>query len=78
MFAATTDTGSGLEIREQVCQFVTDKIAALRKQHEATSEFNNTSVLRINAMKFLPNLLEKAQLSHIFFLLCVGSARIAV
>ena len=51
---------------------MTDKIAALRKQHEATGGFNNTSVLRINAMKFLPNLLERAQLSHIFFLLCAG------
>ncbi|KAG8990192.1 tRNA (guanine-N(7)-)-methyltransferase (tRNA(m7G46)-methyltransferase) [Tulasnella sp. 427] len=83
----------GLEIRVSVTQFVADKIAALRVQHQrladgiipeiavpdggeaylATKEaapggYQNVSVIRANAMKFLPNFFEKAQLSKIFFL----------
>lgn len=58
----------GLEIRQQVTNFVTDKIAALRKQEELTAGYQNAAVLRANAMKFLPNFFEKAQLSKLFFL----------
>ncbi|KAG8990113.1 tRNA (guanine-N(7)-)-methyltransferase (tRNA(m7G46)-methyltransferase) [Tulasnella sp. 427] len=83
----------GLEIRVSVTQFVADKIAALRVQHQRLADgiipeiavpdggeaylaakeaapggYQNVSVIRANAMKFLPNFFEKAQLSKIFFL----------
>ncbi|CAE6444026.1 unnamed protein product [Rhizoctonia solani] len=79
----------GMEIRVQVTQYVTDRIAALRQQsieaqvrfdaQENKSEANkpaeladggyqNVSVVRANAMKFLPNFFVKDQLSKIFFL----------
>lgn len=57
----------GMEIRVQVTQYVEDKIIALRKQHAATNGYTNIAVLRGNAMKFLPNFFEKAQLEKIFF-----------
>ena len=60
----------GMEIRIQVTEFVHQKISALRAQ--STQEGNrqgyqNISVLRGNAQKFLPNFFEKYQvhiLSH--------------
>ncbi|KIO28716.1 hypothetical protein M407DRAFT_242919 [Tulasnella calospora MUT 4182] len=83
----------GLEIRVSVTQFVADKIAALRVQHQQLADgiipeisvpeggeaylaakeaapggYQNVSVIRANAMKFLPNFFEKGQLSKIFFL----------
>ncbi|CAE6406341.1 tRNA (guanine-N7-)-methyltransferase [Rhizoctonia solani AG-1 IB] len=79
----------GMEIRVQVTQYVTDRIAALRQQSiEAQARFDaqetrtednkpaelvdggyqNVSVVRANAMKFLPNFFVKDQLSKIFFL----------
>lgn len=57
----------GMEIRVQVTQFVEDKIIALRKLNADAHGFNNISVLRGNAMKFLPNFFEKGQLEKIFF-----------
>ena len=54
----------GLEIRLQVTEYVSERIAALRLQHPG--EYGNISVLRGNAMKFLPNIFEKAQLSKLF------------
>jgi len=56
----------GMEIRIQVTEFVHQKISALRAQ--STSEGNsqgyqNISVLRGNAQKFLPNFFEKYQVS---------------
>lgn len=86
----------GLEIRAQVCQYVTDRIAALRlasaaaaldptgasahplppgeesnAQHipiPAPGNYENISVIRANAMKFLPNFFNKHQLHSLFFL----------
>lgn len=77
---------SGLEIRVSVTQFVADKIAALRVQHQQLADgiipeisvpeggeaylaekeaapggYQNVSVIRANAMKFLPNFFEKGQ-----------------
>ena len=54
----------GMEIRIQVTEFVHQKISALRAQ--STQEGNphgyqNISVLRGNAQKFLPNFFEKYQ-----------------
>ena len=74
----------GMEIRAQVTQYVTDRIAALRLaalddnvEMDSTAQnvwagtpggFQNISVLRSNAMKFLPNFFDKAQLHTLFFL----------
>lgn len=59
----------GMEIRVQVTQYVEDRIIALRNQHknEVQNKYQNISVLRGNAMKFLPNFFHKAQLSKMFF-----------
>jgi tRNA (guanine-N7-)-methyltransferase len=74
----------GMEIRIKVTDYVDKKIKALRYQHEsgqalvcedgddftgnAAHHYNNISVLRTNAMKFLPNYFEKGQLEKMFFL----------
>ncbi|XP_065175217.1 tRNA (guanine-N(7)-)-methyltransferase-like [Sycon ciliatum] len=58
----------GMEIRVKVADFVNDRIIALRKQHEATRGYQNSAVLRHNAMKYLPNFFVKGQLSKMFFL----------
>ncbi|KAF8518456.1 putative methyltransferase-domain-containing protein [Gautieria morchelliformis] len=65
----------GMEIRVQVTQYVQDRISALRHQNAAEASqdpspgnYNNVSVVRGNAMKFLPNFFAKHQLSKIFFL----------
>lgn len=62
----------GMEIRQQVTEYVEERIHALRRQHtEGQSEdghdYQNISVLRGNAMKFLPNMFHKGQLSKMFF-----------
>jgi len=56
----------GMEIRVQVTEFVHQKITALRAQSSkedqlSTKAFQNISVLRGNAQKFLPNFFEKCQ-----------------
>lgn len=84
---------TGMEIRVQVTQYVTDRIAALRIQNttrpsgqitgtssnkpipsESTDAaapvpggYQNVSVLRANAMKFLPNFFERGQVSFTQF-----------
>ncbi|KAF8349003.1 putative methyltransferase-domain-containing protein [Amanita rubescens] len=64
----------GLEIRVQVSQYVLDRIAALRVKaiaNQSTSSdahYQNVSVVRANAMKFLPNYFAKHSLSALFFL----------
>lgn len=68
---------SGMEIRIQVTQYVEDRIKALRATAFATTAepvtssqpaYQNVSVVRANAMKFLPNFFPKHSLSAIFFL----------
>jgi tRNA (guanine-N7-)-methyltransferase len=57
----------GMEIRIQVAEFVHQKISALRAQEGNPQGYQNISVLRGNAQKFLPNFFEKYQvhiLSH--------------
>ena len=51
----------GMEIRIQVTEFVHQKISALRSQNITEKGFQNISVLRTNAQKFLPNFFEKYQ-----------------
>ncbi|KAF7312190.1 tRNA (guanine-N(7)-)-methyltransferase [Mycena indigotica] len=58
----------GMEIRVQVSQYVEDRIAALRVTPDAPSHYQNVSIVRANAMKFLPNFFGKHSLSAIFFL----------
>ncbi|TFK28202.1 putative methyltransferase [Coprinopsis marcescibilis] len=66
----------GLEIRVQVSQYVQDRINALRVAATAESSstdkpphsFQNVSIVRANAMKFLPNYFGKHSLSALFFL----------
>ncbi|KAF8468847.1 putative methyltransferase-domain-containing protein [Kalaharituber pfeilii] len=57
----------GLEIRTSVTEYVTERIDALRKQNAKKGLYQNISVIRANAMKFLPNFFEKHQLSKMFF-----------
>lgn len=59
----------------QVTQYVQDRIAALRttaapatSQPTAVGPYQNISVVRANAMKFLPNYFSKHSLSALFFL----------
>lgn len=67
----------GMEIRVKVTDFVHKRILALREQAKETQTLNkdgqvidyqNASVIRANAMKFLPNFFQKGQLSKMFFL----------
>lgn len=56
----------GMEIRVKVEDYVKHRIEALREsQPEA---YQNISVMRMNAMKYIPNFFEKGQLSKMFFL----------
>jgi tRNA (guanine-N7-)-methyltransferase len=62
-----------MEIRVQVTQYVQDRIAALRvisseSESSTTPNYQNVSVVRANAMKFLPNYFAKHSLSTLFFL----------
>lgn len=61
-----------MEIRVQVSQYVQDRIAALRvtgqSDDPASTVYQNVSIARANAMKFLPNYFSKHSLSALFFL----------
>lgn len=57
----------GMEIRTQVETYVHEKIRSLRHAEQASGKYDNISVMRANAMKFLPNFFHKAQLSKMFF-----------
>jgi tRNA (guanine-N7-)-methyltransferase len=66
---------TGLEIRVQVTQYVEDRITALRatsavapSSSGTSNAYQNVSVVRANAMKFLPNYFAKHSLSSLFFL----------
>jgi tRNA (guanine-N7-)-methyltransferase len=57
----------GMEIRVKVCDYVRDRIVALRAAHP-DGAFDNVSVIRTNAMKYLPNFFTKGQLTKMLFL----------
>ncbi|EDO14572.1 hypothetical protein Kpol_269p6 [Vanderwaltozyma polyspora DSM 70294] len=57
----------GMEIRVQVTNYVEDRIIALRTNHAKDYQYQNINVIRGNAMKFLPNFFQRAQLSKMFF-----------
>ncbi|EFJ24170.1 hypothetical protein SELMODRAFT_101998 [Selaginella moellendorffii] len=56
----------GMELRDKVTEYVKERIAALRKNNPG--RYGNISVIRTNAMKFLPNYFDKGQLEKMFFL----------
>ncbi|KAI0688088.1 putative methyltransferase-domain-containing protein [Cytidiella melzeri] len=63
----------GLEIRVQVSQYVQDRITALRATSQNSepvtpSPYQNVSIVRANAMKFMTNYFSKHSLSALFFL----------
>ncbi|KAJ1979048.1 tRNA (guanine-N(7)-)-methyltransferase (tRNA(m7G46)-methyltransferase) [Dimargaris xerosporica] len=62
----------GMEIRVKVQEYVYQRIQALRAQNEGPEGvqggYQNISIIRMNAMKFLPNFFAKGQLTKLFFL----------
>ncbi|KAI0084094.1 putative methyltransferase [Irpex rosettiformis] len=63
----------GMEIRVQVSQYVEDRIMALRATSACTNpttpaSYQNVSIVRANAMKFITNYFPKHSLSALFFL----------
>ncbi|KAL4419590.1 hypothetical protein ABPG77_004839 [Micractinium sp. CCAP 211/92] len=56
----------GMELRDKVTEYVKERILALRKQQ--LGKYQNASVVRTNAMKFLTNYFRKGQLTKLFFL----------
>lgn len=56
----------GMEIRVKVCDYVKDRIEALRLKHEG--QYENIACVRTNAMKYMPNYFFKGQLKKMFFL----------
>ncbi|KAJ3052760.1 tRNA (guanine-N(7)-)-methyltransferase (tRNA(m7G46)-methyltransferase) [Rhizophlyctis rosea] len=63
----------GMEIRVKVEEYVEKRIQALRSQNDSkgrdeAESYQNISVSRMNAMKFMPNFFKKGQLSKLFFL----------
>jgi len=56
----------GMEIRVKVSDYVMDRISALRLKYPG--QYTNIACVRTNAMKYLPNYFNKAQLSKMFFL----------
>lgn len=63
--ALPNNTILGLEIRAKVTEYVRLRIAAQRKEHPG--QYQNCSVMRTNAMKYLPNFFHKASLEKLFF-----------
>jgi|TARA_B110000208_G_scaffold184522_1_gene238508 tRNA (guanine-N7-)-methyltransferase len=56
----------GFEIRQKVTEYVKQRISHLR-QERSNGEYQNVSVLRANAMRYLPNFFKKGQLTKMFF-----------
>eukprot|EP00629_Pelagomonadales_sp_RCC1024_P003641 CAMPEP_0119287102 /NCGR_PEP_ID=MMETSP1329-20130426/34993_1 /TAXON_ID=114041 /ORGANISM="Genus nov. species nov., Strain RCC1024" /LENGTH=261 /DNA_ID=CAMNT_0007287857 /DNA_START=119 /DNA_END=901 /DNA_ORIENTATION=- len=54
-----------LEIRPKVCEFVRQRIDALREEHPG--RYQNVSCLRYNAQSYLPNVVRRGQLTKLFF-----------
>ncbi len=63
--ALPNNTILGLEIREKVTEYVRLRIVTQRKEHP--NQYQNCSVMRTNAMKYLPNFFAKSSLEKIFF-----------
>ena len=57
----------GMEIRLKVCEYVRQRIVALRSQSEDPDAYQNVACLRSNTMKYLPCYFKKHQLRKMFF-----------
>lgn len=55
-----------MELRDKVTEYVKERILVLRKQFPG--KYQNCSVVRTNAMKFITNYFKKGQLTKLFFL----------
>ncbi|KJP90167.1 tRNA (guanine-N(7)-)-methyltransferase [Plasmodium fragile] len=55
----------GMEIRDKITNYVGEKIHSYRKNY--SPHYKNISVIRTNAMKFLPNYIKKNQIEKLFF-----------
>ncbi|KMZ80391.1 tRNA (guanine-N(7)-)-methyltransferase [Plasmodium vivax India VII] len=55
----------GMEIRDKITNYVGEKIHSYRKNYPP--HYKNISVVRTNAMKFLPNYIKKNQIEKLFF-----------
>ncbi|CAA9988300.1 methyltransferase, putative [Plasmodium knowlesi strain H] len=55
----------GMEIRDKITNYVGEKIHSYRKNYPP--QYKNISVIRTNAMKFLPNYIKKNQIEKLFF-----------
>lgn len=60
----------GIEIRERVVEYVQQRIEKIVAEGEKESLYRNISVMRNNAMKYLPNLFHKGQV--LLFINCVS------
>lgn len=60
----------GMEIRDKVATYVRERIGCLRRENPG--QYQNISVMRHNAMKYLPNFFRKGQLTKLFFLFPVS------
>uniref|UniRef100_A0A7S4W616 tRNA (guanine-N(7)-)-methyltransferase n=1 Tax=Ditylum brightwellii TaxID=49249 RepID=A0A7S4W616_9STRA len=62
----------GIEIRAKVCEYVRLRIVALRKENQSSTQqqqqqYENASVMRSNAMKYLPHYFRPNSISKLFF-----------
>ncbi|CRH00143.1 methyltransferase, putative [Plasmodium relictum] len=55
----------GIEIRDKITNYVGEKIISYRSSYYPN--FHNISIIRTNAIKFLPNYIKKNQIEKIFF-----------
>lgn len=53
----------GMEIRVKVCDYVKDRIEALRLKE--SGKYENIACVRANAMKYIPNYFFKGQVSEL-------------
>lgn len=60
------ELGLGMEIRTKVSDYVQERIRALREQNPG--QYKNIWCLRTNAMRYIPNYIDKGQLTKMFFL----------
>ncbi|GAB66549.1 tRNA (guanine-N(7)-)-methyltransferase [Plasmodium cynomolgi strain B] len=59
----------GMEIRDKITNYVGEKINSYRKNYPP--HYQNISVIRTNAMKFLPNYIKKNQMKNFFFVFLI-------
>lgn len=63
---ADNELALGMEIRGKVSEYVQKRILALRSQNPG--KYKNVWCIRTNAMRYIPNYINKGQLTKMFFL----------